>query len=294
MPGCLFLRGWMPILLSWMLFPMMSCNRVFYYPDRKDRGSPAEHSLAFEEVFFKTEGDQMLHGWFLPAASGKPTRGTVLHLHGNAANITGHYEFARWLPAEGYNLLVFDYRGYGRSEGHVTRDGTIQDAMAALDYLRERGDLDSDRILVWGQSIGGAISVVLTAERRNQIRGLAVEAGFSCYRGIVRHHALHHPLLLVLAWWFPFLIDQEWCPIDYVDQVSPVPVFFIHGTTDRVVPCRMSQAMHDRAKPPKELWLIEGMDHYEVWQAQPEVAKRRLLEFFERTLEGPTGKAPAG
>lgn len=280
MSGCLFLRS---LTAFGVTFAMMGCDRVFYYPDIKNRGTPADHSLTYEDVFFETQDGQALHGWFLPTPR-RTARGTVLHLHGNAANITGHYEFARWLPDAGYNTLVFDYRGFGRSKGSVTRAGTVKDAMAALDYLRVRGDVDADRIVVWGQSIGGAISVALAAERRSQIRGLVVEAGFSSYRGIVRHHVMHNPLLLALAWWFPFFISEELKPIDLVDQISPVPVLFIHGTADRVVPHKMSQAMYDKAKQPKELWLIQSADHYGIWESNPETAQGRLLNFFETAI----------
>lgn len=263
---------------------MPDCHRVFYHPDRRDRGSPADHALDYEDVFFETRDGSRLHGWFLPAAGGADPRGTVLHLHGNAANITGHYEFTHWLPTAGYHVLTFDYRGYGRSEGCVTRAGTIEDAAAALDFLRGRPDVDPGRIVVWGQSLGGAVSIVLAARRRADIRALAVEGAFSGYRQIVRHHVLHHPLFLILGWWLPFVVGREWDPIDHVAEVSPVPILFLHGRADRVVPWSMAQALYERAKPPKDFWLIDGADHYEPWETQPETARRRLLEFFGAAL----------
>lgn len=128
---------------------MFGCERVFYYPDQRDRGSPSDDGLAFEDVHFTTSDGLRLHGWFLPAQPGKipSPRGTVLHLHGNAANITGHFPFVSWMPAAGFNVLTIDYRGYGRSEGTVSREGTIRDARAALDYLRGRADVDAKRII---------------------------------------------------------------------------------------------------------------------------------------------------
>jgi len=260
------------------------CDRIFYRPDRRDRGSPADPSLSYEDVFFPAADGAPLHGWFLPAATGAKARGAVLHLHGNAANVTGHYEFVRWLPAAGYHVLTFDYRGYGRSEGRVSREGTIEDAAAALDYIRGREDVDPGRVLVFGQSIGGAISVLLGARRRGQIRGLVVEGGFSDYRRIVCHHVMHHPLLTVLAWWLPFLVPKGFDPIDSVAAVSPVPVLFVHGKADHIVPWQMSQEMYERAGQPKEFWLIEGMDHYLVWEEEPEEVQARLLAFFETAL----------
>lgn len=263
---------------------MRLSDRLFYRPDRRDRGSPTDHSLRYEDVFFPTADGSLLHGWFLPAETDGEARGTVLHLHGNAANVTGHYEFVRWLPAAGYQVLTFDYRGYGRSEGRVSRRGTAEDGAAALDYLRSREDVDRSRVMVYGQSIGAAAAVVLASKRRDQIRGLVAEGGFCDYRKIVRHHVMGNPLLTVLAWWVPYLIPKGSDPIDSVEAISPLPVLFVHGKADRVVPWQMSQAMYDRAGDPKELWLIDEMDHYEVWEAQPEAAQERLLAFFEMAL----------
>lgn len=261
-------------------------DRPFYYPDRKDRGSPADHSLAYEDVFFHGAGGVRLHGWFLPAAGKGPAPATVLHLHGNAANITGHYEFVRWLPEAGYNVLTFDYQGYGRSAGRVTREGTIRDAHAALDYLRGRPEVDADRIVIFGQSIGGTVAAVVAVERKDQIQAVVIDSAFSGYRAIARHHVMRNPLLTVLAWWYPFGVSLGWDAIDFVGRIAPVPVMFMHGTEDRIVPWEMSRSLYEAATEPKELWLIDGMDHTEVWEAEPEAARGRLLDFYERALGG--------
>lgn len=259
-------------------------DRVFYHPDRRQRGSPTDHSLSFEDVYFPREDRIRLHGWFLPAANGGPARATVLHLHGNAANITGHYEFIRWLPDAGYNVLTFDYQGYGRSKGSVTRNGTIDDALAALDYLRRRPDVNSQRIVIFGQSIGGAVAAVLGALRRDQVRAVAIDSSFSGYRAITRYHVMRNPWLTVLAWWLPYTISAGLDPIDYVGRISPVPLLFIHGRADRIAPWEMSQELYEAAKEPKDLWLIDDLDHTEVWEEHPEEARARLLDFFDRAL----------
>ena len=259
-------------------------DRVFYYPDHHQRGTPTEYSLPYEDVFFPTEDGAAWHGWFLPSADGRPAHATVLHLHGNAANISGHYEFIRWLPGAGYHVLTFDYRGYGRSAGRVSRRRTLSDAAAALDYLRTRPDVRSDRIVVFGQSIGGAVAVLLAARRRDQIRAVAVDSAFSGYRKIVRYHVSRKWWLTALAWWLPCCVSTEHDPIDFVGRVSPVPLLFMHGKADRIVPWEMSEELHAAAKEPKDLWLVEGMDHTETWEAAPEAAQRSLLGFYERAL----------
>lgn len=262
---------------------MLGCDHVFYYPDHRDRGSPADHAMRYEDVFFKTTDGVRLHGWFLPATRGR-AKGTVLHVHGNAANITGHLDFVRWIPESGFNVLTFDYRGYGRSEGRISREGSLLDAAAALEYLRLRDGLDPSRIVIFGQSIGGAISIAMMVDRPGQVRAIAVDSSFTAYREIVSYHVRHNPALLVLAWWFPWTIPPGHDPIDAIARLSPTPILLMHGRADRIAPWPMAQRLYDAAGEPKDLWLIDEMDHMQVWFERPEEAHHRLLDFYGRVL----------
>jgi fermentation-respiration switch protein FrsA (DUF1100 family) len=262
---------------------MMGCNGMFYYPDTRDRGRPTDHNVEYEDVFFHAEDGVRLHGWYMTA--GPSARGTVLHIHGNAGNITGHYEFVHWLPSAGYNVLTFDYRGYGRSGGRITREGSICDAYAALDYLRNRPDVDRDRIVLFGQSLGGSIGAVVAAERREQVRAVAMDSAFSRYRDIVRHHVFNSPVFTVLAWWLPFTIPRGQDALESIGRIAPVPVLIMHGRDDRVAPWRMACELYEAAAEPKELWLIEKTDHMEVWMEEPETAQAKLVSFYEAALK---------
>ena len=273
-----------------LFISMLGCDRLFYYPDRVDRGRPSDEGLRYEDVHFTSADGTRLHGWLMPAAPEGPAKGSVLHVHGNAGNVSGHYRAVSWLPPAGYHVLAFDYRGYGRSEGGVSRAGTISDTIAALEYLRLRPETGGAPIYVIGQSIGGAIAIVLCAERRADVAGLVVDSAFTRYRDVAWHHVLRNPALLAVGWWYPLALGHAFDPIDHVGRVSPVPVLFMHGTNDRVVPHAMSEKLFAAAGPPKELWLIEGMDHYEVWSVREEEARRRVLEFFESCRRGASRK----
>lgn len=267
---------------AWLF--MLGCDHVFYYPDQRIRGSPADHSLRFEDVFFQAEDGVRLHGWFLPARAGA-AKGTVLHVHGNAGNVTGHFDFIHWLPDAGYNVLTFDYRGYGCSEGRISREGSLRDTAAALDYLRSRADVDPTRIVVFGQSIGGAIAIAMAAQQPGRVRALAIDSTFTAYREIVSHHIRHNPALLVLAWWFPWTIPVGHDPIDCIAKISSTPILLTHGRADRISPWPMAQRLYEAAGEPKDLWLIDDMDHMQVWFEQPEESRRRLLDFYARSLK---------
>lgn len=250
----------------------------FYHPTSETYDSPVESGLTFEDVFFETSDGVRLHGWFFPAEG--RAAGTVLHLHGNAGNITAHFRFVDWLPARGWNVLCFDYRGYGRSAGRVTRQGTVTDGHAALDYLLSRCDVDRDAIVTFGQSLGGAVAIVVAADRP-EIRGVVVDGAFDGYRSIARWHIRRNIVLQTTAWWFPkLMMKHDLDPIDYVDRIAPRPLLVMHGTADRIVDPGMARSLYDAAGEPKELWLVENADHYEAVCDRPEEACPKLLDFF--------------
>lgn len=268
---------------------MPICDGFFYCPKRQVYGSPEEVGLAHERVSFAASDGPRLDAWFFPAVGNEnaepaAAKGTVLHLHGNAGNMSGHFEHVAWLPAAGWNVLCFDYRGYGRSEGRATREGTIRDAHAALDYLLSRPDVDPRGIVAFGQSLGGAIGIVLAAERP-EIRGLATDGAFDSYRRIASCHIRHNPLLLCVAWWVPsVLMSNGHDPIDHIGRIAPRPVLIIHGTADQVVPVEMGKRLFDAAGDPRKIWLVDGADHYDPLREHGEEGRARLLNFFNESV----------
>jgi alpha-beta hydrolase superfamily lysophospholipase len=173
----------------WLLPLLMltGCESLFFFPSRQLQHTPAELSLQYQDVFFAAADGTQLHGWFLPAQGA--VKGTVLHLHGNAANIGDHVWAVRWLPAAGYQVLTFDYRGYGRSQGEPSLAGAQQDIDAALGFLLQRSDVAPKQVVVLAQSLGGAMGHFIiwrTAPGANQVRLLVVDSAFSSYQGIAR------------------------------------------------------------------------------------------------------------
>ncbi|NOT02853.1 MAG: alpha/beta hydrolase [Phycisphaerales bacterium] len=259
---------------------MAAGDRLFYMPTREIYGHPEAYGLAYEPIEFASEDGTRLHGWFFPA--GSAARGTVVHCHGNAGNITGHFERIRWLPPRGWNVLCFDYRGYGRSNGVPSRAGTIADARSAVRYVQTRSDVDAGRVVLWGQSLGGAIGIVVAAEIE-AVRGIVVEGAFSSYRGeagfICRQSVLFSPFAGLLT---RALISNGHEPIGSVADIAPRPVFFICGTRDHIVDHRQTVALHEAAGEPKELWVIDGGGHTDA-TLRPD-GPERLLSFFEQCV----------
>lgn len=268
-------------------------DRFFFYPTQTVYDRPEEHGLAYEPVWFSTGDGSRLHGWFLPAQG--PARGTLVHCHGNAGNITGHYRFVAWLPKQGWNVLVFDYRGFGQSAGRPSREGAVADAHAAVDYAKSRADVDGGRLLLFGQSLGGSVAVVAAAER-DDLAGLALEGAFADYQQEARFVCRQRWWLwgvsgLVSKW---FVADGAE-PIDAVGRLGSMPKLFICGTDDRIVDYRQTVALHDAANQPKELWVFEGEGHTTALideklegDASGLMRRERFVRFLDSAVD-PTG-----
>lgn len=260
---------------------------LFYQPDRKLYDTPDKHGLKYEEVFFRSKDGTQLGGWFLPAV-GEP-KGTVIHFHGNAQNMSAHFGFVSWLPAQGFNLFVFDYRGYGTSAGKASREGVHEDSLAALDYIAARPGIDHNRLLVLGQSLGGANAIAAVGSRsRPGIRAVVIESAFSSYREIVKDKIGAIPLLSLLrAPLSCLLLGDRYAPDNVVADIAPVPLVIIHGTADGVVPYSHGKRLFELAREPKQLWTLEGGDHTEAFIDAASVYRERLVAFYDEVLKKP-------
>lgn len=257
----------------------------FYYPNDKVYFQPNELGLEHEDVTFRTEDGLTLSGWFLPARG--TARGLVVHFHGNAANITGHIGLVHWLPDAGYHVLMFDYRGYGKSEGRVTRAGTIRDGHAALDYARSRPEAEGLPLLVYGQSLGGAVAIVVAADRP-EVDAVVAESTFGSYRGIA---ALHARQLVYFDWLGRGLariaISDGYDPIDVVQRIAPRPLLIIAAENDEICFPELARELYDAAGEPKSFWLAPGAEHLGILDVCAEDLQQRVKALFDSVAPRP-------
>jgi fermentation-respiration switch protein FrsA (DUF1100 family) len=246
-------------LLGFSALSLAGCiERMFFYPDKVQYTSPQALGMRVEDVDVRSADGLQLHGWFLPAAGA--AKGAVLHLHGNAANISNHLPLVAWLPARGYHVLMLDYRGFGKSHGKPTLDGIVDDALAGLAYLRTRPGVDPERIVVWGQSIGGATALRMLARDAAGVRLAVIDSAFASYRGIARDAASGGPLAPVAAFAVSVLPGADKDPVTAVTSLT-LPLIFVHGRRDGVIPHAHSDALHAAARSTSELWKVPDADH---------------------------------
>jgi fermentation-respiration switch protein FrsA (DUF1100 family) len=276
---------WLPKLMfvGLMVLLLPGCvNRMFYYPNRVEYREPESIGGGAQEVFFRSGDGTRLHGWFV-AATTSNVHGTVVHFHGNAQNLTAHSSFVDWLPAEGFNVFLFDYRGYGKSEGRPSREGLFMDGVAALREVRGISGVDTNRIIMIGQSLGGTTALAI-AGRHPELRGqaLIIDSAFYSYRRIVRDKIAHIPLLSLFRVPLSYvLISNALSPEDTLADIAPVPILFLHGTADLVIPHHHSEMLYAAAGEPKQLILIPGGRHIDAMIEHRAEILPRVIRFMK-------------
>ncbi|MDR0274613.1 MAG: alpha/beta hydrolase [Burkholderiaceae bacterium] len=268
------------IFLAGFLIHASGCaDKAFYYPTKTVYSTPDQAGISYEAVAFKSADGTRLTGWFMRAkavADSRQAKGTVIHFHGNAENMTSHWQFAGWLTARGFNVFVFDYRGYGASEGTPSPAGCFEDSNAAIDYVRSRPDVDPARLLVFGQSLGGNHAIAAVgAGNRAGIRALAEESTFFSYPSIANDKIPGAGLL----------IDDHYSAKNYIAAIAPIPLLIIHGTSDEIVPYSHATRLFAAAREPKQLITVEGGGHIEAMMRKESLYRDALAKFFEDALE---------
>jgi fermentation-respiration switch protein FrsA (DUF1100 family) len=266
-----------------LVLSLSACTNLFFQPQRTEYLTPDRIGLSYEDVNFAGKEVQRLHGWWLPA-QGKAAA-TILFLHGNAENISTHIASVHWLPAQHYNVFLLDYRGYGRSQGTPSVAGALSDINSAMEYLLQRADVDHDRIVVFGQSLGGALAIYYVANCTYQqnIKALIVESAFTSYAGIVREKLDASWLTWPLQWPLSFTIDDTYSPLPVIAKVSPIPLLLIHGNQDKIVPLHHGQDLFAAAQQPKEFWLVPGGGHIEAFKHK--AFQERVVQYLQQTLK---------
>ncbi|WP_245812863.1 alpha/beta hydrolase [Nitrosomonas cryotolerans] len=232
------------LLLVLLLF--LGQSRLIFFPEtgRKIIATPGQVGLVYESVRINTVDNEMLHGWFVPASGAKAT---VLFFHGNAGNISHRIGYLSMFNQLDYNLLIFDYRGYGQSSGTPTESGTYLDALAAWRYLIEVKGISPSRIILFGESLGGAVAAWLAAHKAPGM--LVLASVFTSVPDMAEEI-------------YPFFPVRRIARFNYdtVESLRSVtcPVLIVHSLQDEIVPFKHGQSLYQMAFEPKQFLTLQG------------------------------------
>ena len=259
-----------------------ACEALLFYPSADLDDDPSRRGLAYRELTFASEDGVALHGWWLPPDAERDRGCSLLFLHGNAGNVGSHLPSVDWLPAEGYGVLIFDYRGFGLSEGEAELAGLHRDFDAALDALLGIDGVVAEGVIVFGQSLGGAVAVAALAESpyRHRIKALVIEGAPSGYRRITQEKLADFWLTWPLQAPLARLMNDDFRPLVAIPRISPTPVLVVHGLSDRVVPPHHGRALYEAALEPKAFWSPEGVGHIAAFDAA--ARRKELVRYLGR------------
>jgi fermentation-respiration switch protein FrsA (DUF1100 family) len=244
-------------------------RKGIYFPVRKIHLTPKEIGLEFEDVYFFSSDGVKLNGWYIPA---KEARAAVLFCHGNAGNICHRIDVIYLFCKLGLDVFIFDYRGYGKSQGKPTEEGLYLDAQAAYKYLTKSRNLDEGSIVVYGKSIGANVAVELCSKVKTA--ALISESAFTS--------ALEMGKKL-----FPFL-PLKWLISIKFDALSKIknitaPKLIIHSEDDRIIPFRHGRKLFEAAPEPKEFYPMRGGHNEALFLAKEDFVNKIDL-FLQKHL----------
>ncbi|RDB35246.1 MAG: alpha/beta hydrolase [Spirobacillus cienkowskii] len=260
-----------------ILFLIQSCNHLFYHPNTRIYTDPKIFNLNYNEINILTEDKVNLNGWIIYANTKKPIA-SILHFHGNSQNITSHFLYSSWLSNYGFDIIIFDYRGFGKSSGKPTRDGLIKDGIAALNWTKKNSRTAENFIL--GQSLGGAVAIPAYVQNSvPSIKAIILDSTFSSYRRIARQKAGDFFITWLFQWPLSFLVSDDWSPIDSISQIQ-IPIISIHSLNDPIVPFDLGKELYSQINSKKDFWEIPQEGHCSALIQKDSTYRKKLINFL--------------
>jgi fermentation-respiration switch protein FrsA (DUF1100 family) len=253
---------------------------------------PSDYGLPYEDVYVTTADGFTLAGWFVPSQNGA----IVITQHGLFGNRDNMLYDAELLYRHGYGVLLSSFRAHDVNEGELITYGKleVQDLDAWYRYLLTRTDIDSERIGMLGESMGGMVAILYAAQNTG-IKALVLHSAapsIDAAAGMAVEHFTGlpaFPFAPLIVWWGEQMAGFDSSQIDatrWIGKISPRPVFIMMGGQDDHIPAQSGQWLYDAANEPKELWFVPDATHHGIPEVAPEEYERRVTEFYDKYLIG--------
>ena len=240
-------------------------RKSIFYPEKEIVYTPDAEGVHYKDIYFEASDGYTLNGWLIAQPAAKYT---VLFAHGNAGNISHRIEKLKFFSKLGCNVFIFDYRGYGKSQGRPSEKGLYLDAKAAYDYLLSHG-IKQDTVIGYGESLGGAVVVDLALH--TTMAALIVDSSFTSAKDMIKFI-------------YPFL--PHWIFVSRFDSVSKIktvsmPKLIIHSINDEIIPYRLGRKLYDEAGAPKEFLEIHGGHNSNFFESE-DILRSTIGDFIQR------------
>lgn len=265
-----------------VLLFLAGCTTLFYYPDRIQYIKPENYNFSYREVTFHPKDGTELIGWFFPAKTPQ-VKGTIVHFHGNGQNMSAHFLGLSWIMDRGYNLFVWDYRGYGISDGNPTPDGLYQDSMVALDEGRKLwSENGKGKFVVYGQSLGGAIAMRALGDYKeiSQVDLVVQDCTYMSYQDLGFDKLLHSILFPIspLAY---VLVTDKYSTEEDVKKLQQ-PTLVIVAEKDKIVPAKFGKKLYKTLSTSKKwLWKIPNGEHISTFHDPKAPYRDQFIQLLE-------------
>jgi len=248
-------------------------NSIIYHPVKYPEGlwDTSNMPIPVQDVWFEAKDGVKLHGWYIPREGAVAT---LLFFHGNAGNITHRLENVFLLHHLQLNVFIFDYRGYGRSEGDPDEEDIYLDCQAAYDTVLAQPGVMADSLFLFGRSLGGSFASYTAT--KNPAAGLILESTFTNAVDMADR------MISILPGW---LVSSEFDTVSRVSQLK-IPKLFIHGTRDNLIPFTLGRELYKAAAEPKEFYQVVGAGHNNTYQMGGKDYFDKIKEFVTRTVAG--------
>jgi hypothetical protein len=262
----------------------IGCSSLFYYPKHELLYDPNQLNLTPQDLWI-IDDHSKVHAWYFKSQTNekKQSKGTFVFFHGNAENLTSHYLSLVWLLDYNYDFIIFDYPGYGQSEGEPTPHSTVDSGKLVLKWVHEK--IDPRPLLVYAHSLGGIISLRAIEELNKEIpiKLIIVDSSFNSFKKIGRRVLARSWVTWLFQPLAYILLSDKYAPNDLA-QIAPIPILFIHGLKDKTVDSTFSEEMFMESSEPKKLWLIPNGTHGSTFYVNKGEYRSKLVHFIENEV----------